>query len=98
MVYWCLDILILTIFEWNGKIHFLLDDIEEMGVATKIELEFVLKHWDKFCQFVIFYKDGKRCNAPMNYFSNFLLKSNSTFLKKVYADKPKIPCTQLRCL
>lgn len=95
LVYWCLDILILTIFEWNGKIHFLLDDIEEMGVATKIELEFVLKHWDKFCQFVIFYKDGKRCNAPMNYFSNFLLKSNSTFLKKVYTDKPKIPCTQL---
>lgn len=63
LVYHCLDLMLFTVTEWNGKIHFVLGD--EPGPATTLELETIRCIWDVLKDSVIFYTvDGKRTHAP----------------------------------
>lgn len=61
LVYYCLHIAQLTLEKWRNKIHFLLDDMSEMGPATRIELQWFLEHPHEN---VLFYKKGKRVPTP----------------------------------
>ena len=63
LVHYCLDLLLLTVQKWGGKIHFVLGN--EAGKATSIELEFIQKNWNILKDSIIFYDTtGKRICAP----------------------------------
>ena len=62
LVYYCLHIAQLTLHQWNNKIHFLIDEIEEMGPATRIELEWALEHPHTN---ILYYSYGQRVPTPI---------------------------------
>lgn len=63
LVHHCIDLMNLTIKEWNGKIHFVLG--EDPGEATRMELEAIHNMWDEVKDSIIFYNiNGKRIHAP----------------------------------
>lgn len=65
LVYYCLQLLMLTVEKWHNKIHFVLGPMEELGKATQIELDFVKKNWARLKDAVIFYNlQGIRIPAP----------------------------------
>jgi hypothetical protein len=65
LVHHCLDILELTVTNWKGRIHFVLGPLDDLGPATKIELEFIEKEWETLCHSILFYDlQGRRIPAP----------------------------------
>lgn len=68
LVHHCLDILQLTVTQWKGRIHFVLGALDELGPATRIELDYIERNWSALCDFVLFYNvQGKRIPAPFAY-------------------------------
>lgn len=65
LVFHCLDILERTIEKWGGRIHFVLGPLNELGSATKIELDYIEEHWTQLCDSILFYDlQGKRIPVP----------------------------------
>ena len=65
LVYRCIELLELTITKWKGTIHFVCG--EGIGPATRIELDYIEKHWDRLKSNIIFYNlDGVRTKAPFD--------------------------------
>lgn len=62
LVHYCIQILMLTIQKWKGRIHFVLGPLDELGPATKIELE-AIRSLDN--DSIIFYNlKGRRIPFP----------------------------------
>jgi len=67
LVYYCVELLYLTVKNWGGKIHFVLG--EPAGIATNFELYGIHMDWKSLSEHVIFYNTkGKRIHAP--YYMN----------------------------
>lgn len=63
LVHRCIKLLELTVFQWNGTIHFVTGP--GIGEATRIELQYIEKNWDRLREHVIFYDlEGERTRAP----------------------------------
>lgn len=67
LVHYCIQMIHLMRTKWKGRIHFVLGPLDELGIATNLELEEIRKNWDYLSDTVIFYNlSGKRIPAPLN--------------------------------
>lgn len=64
LVHRCLEILEKTLHEWNNKILFVLGPLDEIGEATKIELEYIRTH--PHDSILFFNLSGKRIPSPFH--------------------------------
>ena len=66
LVHYCIQMMRLIHSKWKGRIHFVLGPLDELGIATNLELDEIRNDWHTYKDIVIFYNlQGKRIPAPL---------------------------------